>query len=70
MPSAGNQPMKRTPCRSNRIDMHGLRIVPPREGENLRLIDDDRPIFEDRPNSIVFEVTIFPGWQRYSPVSL
>ncbi len=69
-PSAGNQTMKRTRRRSHRIDMHSLRIVTPRKGENLRLVNGNRPIFEDRANRVVFEITILFRWQRYSPVSL
>lgn len=70
MPSAGNQPMKWTRRRSHRIDMHSLWIVPLRKRNHLRLVDGNRPIFEDRANRIVFEVTILFRWQRYSPVSL
>jgi hypothetical protein len=70
MPPARNQPVKRTRRRLNRIDMHSLRIIPLRERDNLRLVNDYRPIFKDRSHRVVFKVTIVSRCQLYPPLSV
>ena len=56
MPSAGNQSLKRTTCRSLRIEVHHLRIELLGEGDNLRNIKLVRRALETLPNAQVFEV--------------
>ena len=41
MPAAGDQPAERAPRRRFRIHVDGLRIVAPREADDVRLVDDD-----------------------------